>query len=197
VAWAPAYTTEDDLATYLDIEDSQDDVVLGLAIEAASRAVDQECNRQFGQVEAAEERIYTARPWASADTWLVDVDDFQNASGLEVTVDGTTVATFTKEPRNAAQKGRPWTALGFSSASEVQPCSGDEVVVTAVWGWTSVPTAVVQATLLQASRLVSRRNAPFGVAGSPEAGSEMRLLAKVDPDVAVALRAYRRTRSVF
>ena len=49
-----------------------------------------------------------------------------------------------------------------------------------------------EATLLQASRLAARRDSPFGVAGSPDAGSEMRLLARVDPDVAVALEPYRR-----
>jgi hypothetical protein len=53
-----------------------------------------------------------------------------------------------------------------------------------------VPSAVKQACLIQASRFFTRRYAPFGVAGSPESGSEMRLLAKVDPDVAVILGPY-------
>jgi hypothetical protein len=48
------------------------------------------------------------------------------------------------------------------------------------------------ATLLQGGRLYTRRSALFGIAGSPESGSEMRLLSKVDPDVAVMLRGYRR-----
>jgi hypothetical protein len=64
------------------------------------------------------------------------------------------------------------------------------VKVTALWGWTAVPVAVKQATLLQASRFFSRRHSPYGVAGSPELGSEIRLLARVDPDVGVSLRDY-------
>jgi hypothetical protein len=69
--------------------------------------------------------------------------------------------------------------------------------VTAVWGWTAVPTSVKQATLLQASRFHKRRHAPFGVAGSPEMGSEIRLLSRVDPDVSVALRDFNRLRAVM
>jgi hypothetical protein len=61
------------------------------------------------------------------------------------------------------------------------------VTISAVWGWDEVPTTVEQATLLQASRFHARRFSPYGVAGSPEAGSEMRLLAKLDPDVELAL----------
>jgi len=52
------------------------------------------------------------------------------------------------------------------------------------------------ATVLQANRLLKRRHAPFGVAGSPELGSELRLLARVDPDVAVSLRGLGRMRAV-
>jgi hypothetical protein len=43
---------------------------------------------------------------------------------------------------------------------------------------------------MQASRLLSRRDAPFGIAGSPEMGSEMRLLAKLDPDVDLLVQPY-------
>ena len=64
--------------------------------------------------------------------------------------------------------------------------------VTARWGWAAVPSTIKQATLLQASRLLARRDAPFGIAGSPDVGSEIRLLARVDPDVAVAVAPYRR-----
>jgi hypothetical protein len=51
----------------------------------------------------------------------------------------------------------------------------------------AIPDAVKAACLIQASRFFTRRYAPFGVAGSPDSGSEIRLLAKVDADVAVIL----------
>lgn len=50
-----------------------------------------------------------------------------------------------------------------------------------------IPDAVKLACLLQASRFFIRKNAPFGVAGSPQDGSEIRLLARLDPDVLVML----------
>lgn len=53
-----------------------------------------------------------------------------------------------------------------------------------------VPSTIKLATLMQAGRWAKRRDAPFGIAGSPETGSEMRLLAKLDPDVEVMLGGY-------
>lgn len=196
MAWAPDYVTVEKLASYLRIDDPADDPELALAITDASRAIDHAANRQFGLIDNPEARAYPARFDYGRGRWVVDVDDFQTATGLVVTVDGTAVTVFGREPVNAAQKGRPWTRLAFTDDSEAVPsCSPYEVVVTARWGWTEVPATVEQAALLQASRFFTRRNAPFGVAGSPDAGSEMRLLAKVDPDVAVSLTAYRRVRS--
>lgn len=197
MAWAPDYATVADLAAYLRIGDTVDDVELAHAIAAASRAVDDACNRQFGQATAPEERTYTARPDYGTGYWTADVDDYQSATGLAVTVDGDTVTTYDKAPLNAAAKGRPWTRVAFTADSEYLPSTHPHrVAVTAQWGWVAVPVPVVQATLLQAARFFTRRNAPFGVAGSPDQGSEMRLLARVDPDVAVALRGFKRPRAL-
>jgi len=198
MAWAPDYVEVDDLASYLRIDDAVDDPELALAITAASRAVDHETNRQFGLVASTEARTYYARPDYDMGYWVVHVDDFMVTGAPTVTVDGGSVTTFVQEPVNASQQGRPWTRIRFTVDSEFLPSTHPhEVSVTTRWGWSSVPVAVEQATLLQASRFFTRRNAPFGIAGSPDVGSEMRLLAKVDPDVAVSLRDYRRLRSVF
>jgi len=55
-----------------------------------------------------------------------------------------------------------------------------------------VPGPIHQACLIQTNRLIMRRDAPFGVAGSPEVGSEVRLLARLDPDVETMVRPYMR-----
>lgn len=193
--WAPDYATAEELRTYARIEDLDDDVQLALALTDASRAVDEACNRQFGLVAAAEERLY--RPWPdySRGFWCVEVDDFQTTVGLVVSVDGTAVATFDKEPRNADKKGRPWYRIVFTADSEAQPSSCTDVSVTARWGWTAVPQPIKLATMLQALRFHTDRDAPFGVAGSPDQGSEMRLLAKVHPDVKVSLANFMRARA--
>jgi hypothetical protein len=53
------------------------------------------------------------------------------------------------------------------------------------------PDDVSEATALQASRLFRRHEAPFGIAGSPEVG-QTAVIARVDPDVRLMLRDYRR-----
>lgn len=201
MAWAPNYVTPEELAAYVRVGDTADDAQLALAIASASRAIDKACRRQFGKVETATARIYTARLDAVLLRWVVDIDDLMTTDELLVEVDtagdGTysSIATgYSLRPVNAAADGEPWSQLALSSAVAT---AADAVRVTALWGWAAVPEAIREACLLQASRLIARRDAPFGVAGSPEVGSEVRLLAKVDPDVEVSLRPYRRTGWVF
>jgi hypothetical protein len=193
MAWQPDYVTTADLKAYLRISDTDDDARVALAITAASRAVDRATNRQFGLVAAPEERTYTARYDRGRCRWVVDVDDLMTITGLVVTTEAGTVDVYALQPGNAAAESQPWTRLVVDPTSAATPSAvEDGVTVEARWGWTAVPVAVQQATLLQASRLFKRQDAPFGVAGSPELGSELRLLAKVDPDVAVVLGPYTR-----
>jgi hypothetical protein len=200
--WAPDYITTAELKSFLGINDAIDDAQLAIAITAASRAVDRVTNRQFGQATAAEARLYTpkfdtsrvAATWP-VGKWVVQIDDLMDATGLTVATSKGAVDLFVKQPVNAAATGKPWTRLVIDPLAAVVPIGFEnEVTVTAKFGWAAVPVPVKQATLLQASRFFKRRDAPFGVAGSPELGSELRLLARVDPDVAVTLRPYIRQR---
>jgi uncharacterized phiE125 gp8 family phage protein len=199
MAWAPNYVTTAELRSYLNISDSADDTELDLAIAAASRAVDTDTNRQFGVVGSAEERFYTARWDRKRCRWVVDIDDLMSTSNFDAQIQDTDgvdvgqVNDYFLEPRNAAARARPWTQLVVKPDSTYKPTGlANEVAITALWGWTAVPDTVKQATRLQASRLFARRTSPYGIAGSPDVGSELRLLARVDPDVSVALRSYRR-----
>lgn len=200
MSWAPDYITVQEFKDFLDITggDIVDDIELAVAITAASRTIDDYCNRQFGSVAVAEERLYTAWPDFQRGVWCVDVDDFMSTTNLVVEVDGTATADFTKEPVNAASKSMPWTRLTVNpTTASVSPTGADfEVSVTAIWGWSAVPTAVKQATMFQTNRFQKRRVSPFGVTGSPEQAGELRLLSRVDPDVAVSLRGYVRPRMV-
>lgn len=196
--WAPDYITTAELKAFVRVGDALDDVELAAWCTAASRAIDQYCNRQFGVVAAPEQRWYTARPSGARGLWVVDVDDLMSAAGLTGLVGTTAVTKYTLEPRNAAARGLPWTRLVITADAEAQPCGTDgEVAITATWGWTAVPAAVKQAAKLQASRFTARRDSPYGVAGSPTVGSELRLLARVDPDVAVSLAGLTRPRKVW
>jgi hypothetical protein len=199
MAWAPSiYATEGELTAHARIGDQVDDAQVFTALAAASRAIDQRCNRQFGRVPVVEARDYVPRWSRARGGWLVPIDDLMTTTGLVVAVDQdgdgvheTVSTSYRLRPSNAVAKGQPWTELLLpaAAAGARTPYS---VRVTALWGWPGVPDAVRQACLLQASRLLARRDAPFGIAGSPESGSELRLLSRLDPDVAVAVEPYRR-----
>jgi hypothetical protein len=196
VPWKPDYLTLAEAKAYLRAVDTIDDTEISGWITAASRAIDRRCNRQFGQLAAPAARVYR-RPavWNSeVCMWVIDIDDTQDLTGT--TVNGVAYASQrgVMLPDNAPADGMPWKALGFPD----QPTPsyvGAPVATTIVnrWGWTSFPAQVPAACKLQLSRWMSRRDTPQGIAGSPETG-QLRLLARLDPDVATTLTGLARRR---
>lgn len=78
------------------------------------------------------------------------------------------------------------TERGWNGSTAATHSSG-----AAVKRWYPEP-AVVKATLIQAQRLYRRKDSPFGIAGSPGAGGELRLLQRMDPDVETLIRPFVR-----
>ena len=201
--WAPSYATTDELREFVRIDDAADDTVIEDALAGASRAIDYACDprpdhfRQFGRTDTPEPRCYTAtvRGYGPAvrGQWVAETDDIATAVGLVVTVAAVVVTGAVLLPRNAGQVDRPYTSISFAGSSSAAPSVlADDVMIEATWGWSAVPQVIHEACMLQASRLLARRDAPFGVAGSPETGSEVRLLARLDPDVEQLVRPYVR-----
>lgn len=187
MAWKPDYITSAELTAFART-DSADDAEAATIVTTVSRAVDKHCNRQFGQVAAAEQRFYTPRWNRRRCLWIVDIDDLMTTTGLIVATSTGTITEFDLEPRNAAAEGVPWTKIVIRKANTVTIKGEDnEFQPTGKWGWSGIPVPVKQASKLQGSRLLARRESPYGVAGSPQQGSEVRLLARLDPDVAVIL----------
>ncbi|WP_030488191.1 hypothetical protein [Micromonospora chokoriensis] len=189
--WKPDYVTAAQAAAFVRTP-GVNEAELATWCTAASRAIDKKTNRQFGKVDAPVARTYR-RP-ASYDVvsglWLLEVDDVQDVTGM--TVGGVALASsgVTLLPDDAALESKPYERLGFSDYPD------SPVVVSAIWGWSAVPAGVIGACKLQVSRWDSRRDSPYGVAGSPSEGSEMRLLARLDPDVSTALAGLSRRRRV-
>jgi hypothetical protein len=197
MAWKPDYITLLQIKSYLGIPatDQQDDTELALWITSASRAVDRVCKRQFGQATAT--RTYRGRaPYNDTlGMWVLEIDDIQDTTGF--TVNGVAYASSGAMllPSNAAADGEPYTQLGFTSEPA---CSTAGTPATTVlygpFGWTTTPSQVPAAVRLQCARWNFRRTAPAGVAGSPDQGSEIRLLARLDPDVETSLSGLARRR---
>lgn len=196
MAWKPDYVTLTELRNYVTRSgETVDDSFLTIAAGAASRAVDRHTHRQFGKVDAGQARRYSARWDRRRRRWVVEIDDLYSATGLVVAVAAGPVDVFELEPVNALADGKVYERLVIKPESTHRPTGHVENEVTATtdkWGWSAFPVAVVNATLLQGSRLASRRDSPYGIAGSPDQGSELRLLARVDVDVAVSLGDYVR-----
>lgn len=196
------YATLGDLRAYVGIpaSDTADDVTLQLALDAAEAQINSYTGRNF-TIDAT----VVARSYMPLSATQVTIDPVATTTGLVVETDdnddGTFETTWTVntdfrlEPVNAAAAGVPWTGLVATGTKQFPTANRNypAVKVTARYGWpTAVPAAVKQALLTQASRLWKRKDAPFGVAGSVEFGSEIRLLARLDPDVEALLSPYRR-----
>lgn len=186
--WRPNYITDELLKTELKITTDDDDTWIGLCASAASRAVDRHTFRQFGLLAEPVALVCPAQWWPDRRRWAVALPDLMTTTGLVVEVDGAAVTGYRLEPVNAALEGKPWEWLLLPYDTADVPVEPDyDVDVTARFGWADLPDVVAPATLLQAQRFYARRDSIYGVAGSPTMGSEIRLLAKVDPDVGVML----------
>jgi hypothetical protein len=187
--WAPDYVDAAQLEDF--VRANPDDIFLPTYGTAASRAVDGFCNRQFGRLLLPTTWTYDGHRAARLPSgrWLLHIDDVQDVTGLTVTVDGAAAAAgvdgYQLWERNAADQGYPYTGITLAARPY-----GD-VEVFARFGWTTVPAAVMGATWLQVNRWHVRRESPYGTAGSPGEGTEIRLTAVLDPDVRAILAGGR------
>lgn len=172
--------------------DTTPDDLLAEALEAASRAVEDYCDkRKFWLDDTASARTYRtvsrgpALPgvvWCTEHGYRLHVHDI-GAAGytVETSEDGSTWTELTEGtdyepyPDNAFALGQPIEA--FVSTVEWP----SRVRVTAQWGWPSVPAVVREATKIQARRLYVRKNSPEGVMGASDWG--LIRLPHLDPDL--------------
>ncbi len=90
----------------------------------------------------------------------------------------TTLAVDRLWPFNAATLGQPYTVALFAPGTIIPDGEG-AISLLGKFGWVTLPSTIKQATLLQASRYLKRRDFPFGIAG-------------LDADVDLMLQSYRR-----
>jgi hypothetical protein len=140
-------------------------------------------------------------PSAMSSGWYsqygCDTDPVMDTSAATVAFDATgngaytfAVTGFRWMPPNAPSRREPYRGLLFDIGI-IPPLWQYGIQVTAKWGWAAPPAGVAMANLVQAYRWLKRRDSPLGIAGSPEMGNELRLLAQLDPDVVTLLGHYR------
>ena len=178
------------------ISDSVDDTMLELAVEAASRFVDSYTQRYFYNAGTA------TRLFVPQDSYVTEIDDAISISVLQ-TSDGDTFGTtwaakdYQLEPLNGnvdGLTGHPTTRIRAVDDFLFNVLDGEATVrVTGVWGWSAVPVAVKQATVIQAARIFKRNDSPLGIAGFGEMGA-VRVGVQLDPDVRHLIDVYRKVR---
>jgi hypothetical protein len=190
------YATLAQVKSALRITDNLDDSLLEMAIESASRAIDQYTNRNFYNAGTA------VRYYAPDDSLNVTIDDMislvslQTMSDDEQVYDTTWASTdYQLEPLNRIVDGipQPYTHIRAVGDYTYLTLDGEATIkVTGVWGWNSTPIQVTQACVIQASRIFKRLDSPLGII-SGELGS-MRVGSQLDPDVRQLIESLRKIR---
>jgi hypothetical protein len=200
------YTSLTLIKAYLGISVSTYDTQLEMAVNAASRSIDNYCQRRFWLDTNAVARTFIPRYLNELDFG----DDIGTTTDLVVKTDASGDGTFETTlaatdyqllPVNAAYafpEAEPWTGLRavgtktFPWLVNTWLTRLDRVQITARWGWPAVPDAVSQAAVIKASRLFHRKDSPQGIAGYGDFGP-VRLTRGEDADVCLLLNPYRRT----
>ena len=192
-----SYATLAQFKAAVGITDSTDDTALQNVLDATDTLIDLYCDRKTGFGTASETRYYTAE-----DYQYVLTDDLVSVTTLQTDDDanGTYEITWTSgtdfvlAPRNAALDGFPYTEID-TSVTWPRNFPKDVylgVKVVGVFGFPSVPSAVVQAEIIQAGAVWNSRTAPFGVIGSADLGGILRMSRALHPEAALILEPYRK-----
>jgi hypothetical protein len=187
------YASLSETKAALRITDSVDDSLLEMAIESASRLIDGYSCRYFYNAGTA------TRDFVAEDSYLTIIDDLISLSELKTTDEiGSEYVTWNSgdyqlRPVNGKIDGLtvPFTSI-LSTDDLLFNIKGEQALVrvTGVWGWSALPIAIKQATIIQASRIYKRLDSPLGVAGFGDLGA-IRVGRALDPDVEQLVMPYR------
>lgn len=176
------YATVEELKSRLGITTTADDFELTLAVQAASRSIDEMCGRFFWQ------DINATRTYIPESIYRQSIDDCVSVTTLKVDRDGDGVyeETWTQGTDyalevtpgryNTSSLGEAWPYTGFNIIGPkyipvIWPWRHlDAIQITGTFGWPAVPLAVKQAALIVAADLFKLKDAPFGVAGISDLG---------------------------
>lgn len=165
-------------------------------IAAASRAIDEACNRRFYPDDDAQQ----VRRFLPENPGYCMLDDLIELTSVTAQ-DSVWVrdSDFYLEPINANADGRPYTGLRtiarpfiFTKSQIPAGWAGFDgrITVTGKWGWAQVPDAITTATEILARRLFTRtHDAPLGIL-QMGTGLEAVRMARNDPDIGDLIGPY-------
>jgi hypothetical protein len=196
VAIVNGYATLDEFKAWIgdELDVPETNAVFEQQVEAASRWIDRRCDRQFWQTAPGVIRTFDA--WSSRDLRIDDVVTV-TAVATDDDDDGTyetvwAASDYQLALATSAPAGSPYRRIR-AVAGRLFPLSGrriGRVQVTGTWGWSVVPDAIHEACLMQAARLLKRRNSPEGITGFGSEFGHIRISQRGDPDVEALIAPY-------
>lgn len=195
MAISQGYATLLQIKSAIGISDGIDDPMLEMAIESASRQIDSYTERYFYNAGTA------TKIFAPLDEWVCPTEDFITLTQVQTSEDGESWDTtwdtddWQAEPLNGRAGGLVTSYTQIRAVEDyLFPYRQGEATVrlTGTWGWSAVPIAITQATVILASRIFKRLDSPLGII-SGELGS-MRVGFRLDPDVQHLIEPYRKIR---
>lgn len=185
-------TVEQVRAELGDAGDALDAGLLGKAVTAASRAVEDWTGRTAGFALDASASARTFRP---TDREVAVIDDIGSSDGLVVerwagAWSALDADAYQLEPLNAdASLAFAWNQVVALSACWPMDGRRATLRVTARWGWSQVPEQVEEATILRAVALFKRKDSTYGIADFGEFGPVR--IGRQDADVVALLERFR------
>ena len=194
------YATLNEIKAASRITDSVDDALLELSVEAASRQIDRACDRVFYNAGTATRVFLPTDPYATEIDDLISLTTLKTSSSADGNFDVTWSANdYELQPLNGRVGGSYWPYTDIKSIGDylfpvwtTNTTNSNEatVQVTGVWGWTSVPVDIKQATILLAMRQFKRYDSPLGVAGFGDIGAIR--VGRIDPDVDALIQPFKK-----
>lgn len=195
MAISNGYCTLNQIKAAIGIADGIDDSLLEMAVESASRQIDSYTERYFYNGGTA------TKIFSPVDNYVCATEDFITLTQVQTSEDGeswdTTWGTedWQAEPLNGRAGGiqSAYTQIRAVDSYLFPVREGEATVrLTGTWGWSAVPIAITQATVILGSRIFKRLDSPLGII-SGELGA-MRVGFRLDPDVQHLIEPYRKIR---
>lgn len=188
------YATLPELKAWIGEELTDLDPVLEQQINAASRWIDGKCRRRFYQETGP--RVFDA-----TNCYELVIDDARTVTSVATDDDGDgdyetawAAGDFQAVPPAPGPEARPIRcirAVAGRTFPRSYPGGRSHLVeVTANWGWETLPDAIHEACLIQAARLLKRRNSPEGITGFGNEFGHIRVTNRDDPDALSQLAPY-------
>lgn len=174
---------------------SDNDARLQAALDAADRGIDIHCGRNIAVAGAASERVF--RPGSPTSRYLA-IDDCTTITS--VAEDGSTLTAntdYVADPLNQlSQWGETWPTEGLFRVDRYWYWNDvrTTVSINATWGWTAIPTPVVEACKMLAKDIAASREFRGDVAGFGEFGA---VRIRQSPQLLAMLDDYVRPERAF